>query len=208
MSNEKKHGYIVILNLPAKDGDLLVYCKGLPGAFNGNAYFKTPPPTLGAFSLLVDAYDQAHTKAATRAQGAAAHRDAKRVEVIDGIRPIHLHVQMAVSAAPSAAVAAAMAGSVGMSLRKAGKPTKAELQALMGPGLGNVSLIAKAAAAYATYYWQFSEDGVSWTSVPETIKARTVISGLTPARIYYFRFRALTRDGLGEFSQVISALVH
>jgi hypothetical protein len=40
------------------------------------------------------------------------------------------------------------------------------------------------------------------------MKARTVISGLTSAETYSFRFRALTRTGDIGFSQVVSLLVH
>lgn len=207
-TNKPKRGPIVSLNLPTTDDGLLVYSKGLLIAFTGNAYFMTPPPTLGAFALKVDAYDQAHTTAATRVLGAVAHRAACRVEVIEGLGHIQYHVQGVVTAAPSRAVAAAIVESVGMSLRKAPKRSKVELEVVSGPSSGSVSLNAKAVAAFATYYWQFSEDGVSWTSVPETLQARTVISGLAPARLYYFRFRALTRSGAGDYSQVVSAVVH
>jgi hypothetical protein len=35
----------------------------------------------------------------------------------------------------------------------------------------------------------------------------TVISGLTPGQTYYFRFRALTRKGMRDWSQVVSLIV-
>jgi hypothetical protein len=36
----------------------------------------------------------------------------------------------------------------------------------------------------------------------------TTITGLTPATTYYFRFRALIRKGMTDWSQTISLLVH
>jgi hypothetical protein len=57
-------------------------------------------------------------------------------------------------------------------------------------------------------YWQYSLDQETWTSAPETMKARQVISGLTSAEKYSFRFRALTRTSEIGFSQVVSLLVH
>jgi hypothetical protein len=42
----------------------------------------------------------------------------------------------------------------------------------------------------------------------ETMKAVTVISGLTPGQTYYFRFRALTRKGMRDWSQIVSLLVY
>jgi hypothetical protein len=39
------------------------------------------------------------------------------------------------------------------------------------------------------------------------MKHVTVISGLTPGQTYYFRFRALTRLGMRDWSQVITLIV-
>ncbi len=57
------------------------------------------------------------------------------------------------------------------------------------------------------YYWEISLDQQSWTSVPETLKARATITGLTPGQRYYFRFRAHTRKGLGDYSDVVTLIV-
>ena len=73
---------------------------------------------------------------------------------------------------------------------------------------GIVELTAKAAAASATYFWEYSLDQVNWSSAPQTMKHVTVISGLTSAKVYYFRFQALTRKAMGNWSQVVSLLVH
>ena len=72
---------------------------------------------------------------------------------------------------------------------------------------GVVELDARAVAPSASYYWQFSLDGKSWTSAPETMKHVTVIAGLTPGQTYSFRFRALTRKGMRDWSQVVSLIV-
>jgi hypothetical protein len=48
---------------------------------------------------------------------------------------------------------------------------------------------------------------VTWTQVPETLNARTTVEGLPWAKMCYFRFRALTGAGKGEYSQVVSLLV-
>lgn len=39
------------------------------------------------------------------------------------------------------------------------------------------------------------------------MQASTVIKGLTPAQRYYFQFRALTRSGASDLSQVVSLIV-
>ncbi len=40
------------------------------------------------------------------------------------------------------------------------------------------------------------------------MKARLVLSGLTPGQLYYFRFRAQTRKGPVDYSQIVSLMVH
>jgi hypothetical protein len=45
-------------------------------------------------------------------------------------------------------------------------------------------------------------DQQTWTRAPETMQGSRVIAGLTSAKTYYFRFRALTRAGETGFSQV------
>ena len=40
------------------------------------------------------------------------------------------------------------------------------------------------------------------------MKSRTELSGLTPGSVYSFRFRAFTRAGQQDYSQVVSLLVH
>jgi hypothetical protein len=70
-----------------------------------------------------------------------------------------------------------------------------------------VALAAKTVAPVATYYWEHSPDQETWISVPETIKASTTVDGLSWAKVSYFRFRALTRAGKGDYSQVVSLLV-
>ena len=42
----------------------------------------------------------------------------------------------------------------------------------------------------------------------QTMKTKLVVTGLTPGQTYYFRFRAHTRKGDIDYSQVVSLMVH
>jgi hypothetical protein len=87
------------------------------------------------------------------------------------------------------------------------RPPKPELAAKQGES-GTVALIALAVASALVYYFEFSADQATWTAVPQTPKTRAAISGLTPGKVYYFRFRAFTRQGgMGPYSQVVSLMV-
>jgi hypothetical protein len=108
----------------------------------------------------------------------------------------------------SPAAAIALIESAFMSVRKVTKRPVPELRAKNADVSGKVVLAAKAVGRSAIYFWEYSLDQSTWTPLPETMGARTEVSGLTFARVYYFRFRAFTRAGRGDHSQVVSLLVH
>ena len=73
---------------------------------------------------------------------------------------------------------------------------------------GKVILAAKSLGLSVVYSWEYSLDQAEWTPIPDTMKARTVVSGLTSASTYFFRFRTVTRAGKQDYSQVVSLLVY
>ena len=94
-----------------------------------------------------------------------------------------------------------------MSIRKIPRRVIPALTAKNTGVPGQVALAARTVAAVASYSWEHSPDQVTWTRVPETIQASTTVNGLPWAKVSYFRFRALTRAGKGDYSQVISLLI-
>ena len=105
--------------------------------------------------------------------------------------------------------AAAIISSVLMYVSNVGKrPPKPELQAKQGAISTTVLLIALAVESAMVYTWEYSLDQQAWTAVPQTAQARTSITGLTPGKVYYFRFRVFKRDGTTtDASQVVSFMV-
>jgi len=128
--------------------------------------------------------------------------------VRDDLHHLRDYVQSVVETLASPADAAALIASVHMPIRRVGTRDKPALAVSNGVVPGTVVLVAKAVASTASYYWSYSLDQKTWTSVPETMQATTTISGLTSAQTYYFRFRVLTRAGHRDYSQIVSLLVH
>jgi hypothetical protein len=87
------------------------------------------------------------------------------------------------------------------------KRNKPPVAVRQGPVSGSVVLEALRVATVAMYWWSYSLDQKNWTDAPETMKAKLVVFGLTPGQVYYFRFRAHTRKGPVDFSQVVSRMV-
>ncbi len=207
MSNDAL-GPWAILSLPRQNKPLITFARAVHDHIANNANFPHPLPPLSVLEEDIAAFEDAETKAAAGGKGAAKLRDAKKKKVVKDLGLLRNHVQGVADAQASAAEAAAVIESAFMSVRKPIKRNKPAFEVKNGEVSGTVTLTAKAVAANAVYYWQYSTDNESWASAPETLQASTTLGGLTPARTYYFRFRALTRATEIGFSQVVSLIVH
>jgi hypothetical protein len=196
-----------VLKLPPKDKDLFTFAMGVHDGFLGNADLPNPNPLLSVFKADVIAFQDAATKALLRTKGTVTLRRAKRKKVVADLRHLKNYVQSVVETQTDPVVAAAIIEGVLMSVRKTGKRSRPELQARNTAVSGEVAVDAAQVAKVAVYYWEFSLNQTDWSTFPETLQANTVISGLTPGRIYYFRFRALTRKERRGYSQVVRLMV-
>jgi hypothetical protein len=198
---------VAILNLPKATSELLTFARGIHSAMDGNAYFPNPDPPLTVVSANIDALEEAETKAATRARGAAELRDVKKKRVKDDLTHICDYVQSVVEASPNG-TGAAIIKSAGMSVKKVAQRSYPEISAKNADVSGKVLLAAKSVGRGAVYVWEYSADRSTWTALPESMLTRAEIAGLNSACTYYFRFRAFTRAGWQDYSQVVSLLVH
>ena len=190
-------GPMAVLILPRPTSKLLTVGKAVHDAMADNPNFPSPNPPLFIFKEKLDALDKAQTKAAARTKGATEARDAIQKEVVNDMYHLCDYVQSVAEKVASPEAAAAVITSAFMSIKKVPQRVLPELTAKNTGVPGQVALAAKVVAPVASYYWEYSLDQVTWTPVPETLKASTKIDGLPWAKAAYFRFRALTRAGKG-----------
>jgi hypothetical protein len=200
-------GPLAVLILPQSAKELLTFGKAVHDAMAGNARFPSPTPPLDVFKANLNAFDDAETKAAARTTGAVMERNALAKLVTNDLYHLRDYVQSVAEKIAIPEAAAAVITSAFMSIRKVPQRVMPALTAKNTGVPGQVALAAKTVASRATYYWEHSLDQETWTGVPETIQASTTVDGLPWAKLSYFRFRALTRAGKGEYSQVVSLLV-
>jgi hypothetical protein len=99
-------------------------------------------------------------------------------------------------------------GNASMGIRKVTLHAKQVLGVRQGTVSGSVVLSAKSAGKKAAYNWRYSLDQKTWTSLPQTLVAKTGVSGLTAATTYYFQCETqTTKDGESGWGQVVSFLV-
>jgi hypothetical protein len=85
---------------------------------------------------------------------------------------------------------------------------KPEIEAREGMTSGIVRLLARAVASAVAYFWEVSLDQQTWTAGAPTAQASTTLAGLTLGRVYSFRFRALTREGvMTDASSIVNFMV-
>ena len=198
---------IAVLKMSTKVKNLITFAQSVATSMLANpTSFPSPNPTLVTFQAHINALITAETAVLARTKGAVETRNAKVAVVrgdLDGMRG---YVQ-AVADAANPGNAAALIESAGMTIRKVTQRDKAQLSIKQGAVSGSVVVMAKAAGKRAAYNWQYSTDQKTWTSLPQTIQAKTGASGLTAGTVYYFRVQSLLPTGEGSWGDVASFMV-
>jgi hypothetical protein len=200
---------LVVLGLPRANKALIAFVKTILAKLTGNTFLPTPTPSVATITTALTAFETSETSMGT-SKGVKGDRAAKRATLVALLKHLRDFVQGACES--NLENAAAIAESVGMRLYQQASRVRLLIsvtQALLDnkPVSGSVVCDAKAVAPTATYFWCYSLDQKIWVSVPEQMQAKVVIAGLTPGQTYYFRFRALTRKGMGDPSQIVSLIV-
>jgi hypothetical protein len=198
---------IAVLKLSNKVNDVIAFAQAVATSMAAaKTTFPAPVPTITAFQADIASLVTSETAAMGRTKGAVETRNAK-LEVVKGdLENLRSYVQTVADAA-NPTNAAAIIESSGMNLRAVTLPDKSALKVRQGLVSGAVLLMAKAAGRRATYTWQYSSDQKTWTTLPQTLEAKTSLSGLTSATTYYFRVQALLRTGQGNWGEIVSFLV-
>jgi len=190
---------IAVLKLSSKVKNVIAFAQSVANALTGNPSLPTPTPPLAKLQSDIAALAQAETATLSRMKGAFEVRNAR-------LAVVRSYVQSVVDTAAPADALALIEGA-GLAVREASLHDKPALAAKRGSLSGTVTLVAKAAASRAAYFWECSTDQKTWTEMRSTTQAKTVASGLLPGAVYFFRVQALTKSGEGDFSQVVSLLV-
>ena len=197
---------IAVLKLSPRVKNVISFAQSVATAMTDNAHFPSSNPPLAIFQADITGLSSSEAAVLARTKGAVEVRDAKLAVLRTDLETMKTYVQgVAEIANPSNA--AAIIESAGMAVRKITLHDKPTLGVKQGSVSGTVTLAAKAAGHRAAYAWQYSTDQKTWTSVPQTLQAKTGVSGLMTATLYYFRVQVLTITGEQDWSQVASLVV-
>jgi hypothetical protein len=200
------HRILAVLKLSEHVPDQIKFGESVQAALANNPNFPLPDPIITAFVDALTKYNAAETSAQTRAKGTIAARNAAKVVFIGALHALKARVQQAADANPDQAEA--IITSTTLTVKKTAMRQKQTFAARYGATSGTVDVIAKAVANRASYEWQYSVDGgKTWVESPNTLQARTTITGLPVATVVEFRYRPTTKSGQGDWSLPTSLLV-
>jgi hypothetical protein len=197
---------IAALKMPKQGSMLIGVARAIAQAMNGNKAFPTPDPSVATLQTAISDLDVAENQAKTGLKSAFAARNQKRKALYLLLEQEKHYVQKIADADPDRAHEIIV--SAGMSAMKVPIRTKRVFTARQTPVSGTVELFTARVATRAAYEWQYSADGgKTWQSVAQTLKAKTLVSGLQPAVVYAFRFRSVTKSGLSDWSDAVTLVV-
>jgi hypothetical protein len=194
----------VALNAPDRIADFIYFARLVAGNVAQEPLFADPNLPLAVFEAHVADLEAAQAQTLSRTRGSAEARNARKEVVHADLRHVQMLIQGVAGAKPDAA---AIIERSGMSVKRSSGHGKPEFEAKLGRVSGSVHLVARAAKTRASYDWAYSLDGATWMLRPSTVRADAVIPNLAPRTRYFFRFRRVTKDGVGDWSQIVSILV-
>jgi hypothetical protein len=200
------HKTLAALRLPAQVPALLSVAQAIVDAISISPSFPAPTPPLAALRSAINEVHDAQVATLRRTRGTVAVRDRKLAVLVGLLVRLKGYVEGVADEDPEHAVA--IIESAGMHVKRSTARTKPGFDVQPGRVSGSVRLVVRSAGDRAAYLWAWSPDGGStWHALPQTIQARTVVSGLPPASTCWFRYRAVTKTGEGDWSDPRSLVV-
>jgi hypothetical protein len=180
--------------LPRDDGALFTHCTASWAGFKADTVHFTSLPnaaeTDAALKELGDALPLAVN--GSQAEKDAVKTAATKVRVIWG----HLakYARIALRVLPIEETPPILASVLMAQSHQGAKKPKPPIDAVHGAVSGLMIVTVLAIAHALNYTFEWSLDQQSWSSLTQG-KTRAIIDGLTPGKVYWFRVRALLRDG-------------
>jgi hypothetical protein len=195
---------IAALNMPRRIHDYIYQAEFIANCVASDPMYAAASPPLSVVEAHLATLRQAAQNVYTRALGSVEARQAALVTVQRDLDALRAFVQALAEQSPDGG--AAIIANAGMSVKNATGPVKSGFVVKQGSVSGTARMIARAEGTRASYEWQYSQDGETWLSLESTVQASQDVTGLVPGTIYFFRYRSLTKDGTGDWSQVVSLM--
>jgi hypothetical protein len=202
----RQNRVFAVMKLPPRVPDLLHAARAIANASAANPLLTNAGPAIAALRGALGVLERAETAMSTRRSDDAAARDVALTAVRAALHELLACVQKEADA--DLEHAEQIVTSSGFVVRKPKARTKPPFSVKPGPTSGSALCEARAAAKRASYEWEASTDGgETWVRGGSSLEARFLFTGLPVAAIVLFRYRAVTRIGVGDWSEPISVTI-
>jgi hypothetical protein len=185
---------IAVLNVPRTIGDKIIKAQFIQSKLTGNANFTVPYPanivTLVQLGLDITALVNAQTAVQNKAPGASDARNAALNTVLADLRNMMTMVQSKADSSP--ANSETIIQGAGYDVKQTAIKQKQQ-NAAKNTNVSGTALIT--ADATGAHEWQQSKDQIAIITLPSTSTAHTLVSGLIPGNIWFFRNRKIAKKG-------------
>ena len=188
---------LAVLNLSPKILTMIAQVRGIVASSTDNPDLPGPTPSLDQISAHVDDLEDKNLDAIVRRVGALEARSAARLLVIVDMHQFKAFVQAA--ADRDMARGAAIITGAGLGVLTKGRRQKQIAAALRGERYRGGVRHGALRRGPGDVFWQMSANRTDWLDLPPTMQANTSVSGLAPLMLHFFRYRVLTRKGLGDW---------
>jgi hypothetical protein len=175
--------------------------------------FAAPVPPIAALQAQIEVVEEAELRTRTRTKGTVAERNFQRDALVGMLETERSYVQTLCDANPEQAEVIVKAA--GMETARTPAHGDPILKVAAGTPSGTVNLDAHATllagrtGKKALFNWQWTADGgKTFNDAPATPHGKTTIANLTPLAMVGFRVSVTDVNGPGEWSQVVSVVVH
>jgi hypothetical protein len=206
MTTPIAHRSIAVLKYPKQVPALVTFAQAIVTAMTGNTNFPKPTPMLPDVTQAIADLAAAQTAAQARTHGAVVTRNQKKIALVAKLELLKAYIQNVADA--DREQASGIIESASLSVRKVPVRAKRTFAAKLGAVSGTVLVSTPSAGHRASYDWQYSADaGKTWLTLPTTLQAKTSLKALVPGSTYSFRYRAVTKGGVGDWSEPVAILV-
>jgi hypothetical protein len=204
------HHIKVVLNIPTRIGDRLIYAIAIHDSMDGNAWFPAPPVSMADFMVKIQKYEAAAADVKKRKPDAEARLKTAWNEVHVALQLLRNYVEGICLLDPENAEEIAL--SAGMSIKAPSGREALDFNVKNSASGHGADLSGKVKEKGCFHIWQCSEnpeDPMSWYQrlIPGTFTATTSVYDFNPGTRLYFRHKCVTRKGETDWDQVISIII-
>ncbi len=199
----------VVLKIPGKIADKLLYVKNIHLLMSASTWFPTPDPTMVLYKGHIDDFDQAvgNVKAKV-ANSESVQKSTWEIVHLD-TKTLRNYVQTICN--KNTAHAEEIALAAGMSIKTHTHYNVQDFTVKILPG-GKVKLKAKSLNGAYSNDWQCTTnltDPMGWYAkiIDSSLQVSKIVEGFTPGTQVHFRHRYIIASGATEWSQIISVYI-